>query len=187
MLLLREAQNWVTVPDWSLTALVITLWLLFPIAMYLAWNYEKSPEGFVRTTSQQSWQNPLKASQRKPMTSIFIIIGLSLVIVVVLIYPHLSSMEAGNRENTEFTINDKSVAVLPFVNMSNDPDQEYFSDGMTEEILNHLFKIRDLQVISRTSVIRYRGTTKSSSKIAHELGVATILEGSVRKAGDRVR
>lgn len=82
---------------------------------------------------------------------------------------------------------DKSIAVLPFVNISNDPDQDYFSDGMMEEILNHLFQIGDLLVTSRTSVMKYKETTKSVPEIARELGVSTILEGSVRKAGNRVR
>jgi len=190
ILLLPYGESMVGFPVWTKTALITALLIGFPLAMYLAWNYEQSPEGFVRTTSQQSWQNPYKASQRKPMTSNVIIIGLVLVIVFMYLYPRFLSADR-SQEPTETTsetpIIDKSIAVIPFVNMSNDPDQEYFSDGMMEEILNHLVKIEDLLVISRTSVMRYKGTTKSSSEIAQELGVATILEGSVRKAGDRVR
>jgi len=81
----------------------------------------------------------------------------------------------------------KSIAVLPFVNMSNDPEQEYFSDGMMEEILNHLYKIEGLRVTSRTSAMQYKGVNKSIREIGNELGVAHLLEGSVRKSGDRVR
>jgi TolB-like protein/Flp pilus assembly protein TadD len=81
----------------------------------------------------------------------------------------------------------KSIAVLPFTNLSNDPDQEYFSDGMMEEILDRLFKIGDLKVISRTSSMRYKNTDKSIKEIAGELGVASILEGSVRRIGNNVR
>src|SRR5262249_49426010 len=81
----------------------------------------------------------------------------------------------------------KSIAVLPFQTLSPDPENAYFADGMTEDILTQLAKIRDLKVISRTSVMRYKGTQKSVKEIAAELGVATILEGSVRRAGDRVR
>jgi len=81
----------------------------------------------------------------------------------------------------------KSIAVLPFTNLSNDPDQDYFSDGMMEEILDRLFKIGDLKVISRTSSMRYRNTDKSIKEIAGELGVASILEGSVRRIGNNVR
>jgi TolB-like protein len=81
----------------------------------------------------------------------------------------------------------RSIAVLPFANMSRDPDNEYFSDGITEEILTVLAPVEGLKVISRTSVMQYKGTTKSIRQIADELDVATVLEGSVRRAGDRVR
>lgn len=85
------------------------------------------------------------------------------------------------------SINQKSIAVLPFTDMSPDRDQEYFSDGIMEEILNHLVKIKDLQVTSRTSSMTYKGQNKRASQIAKELGVSSILEGSVRKAGDAIR
>ena len=81
----------------------------------------------------------------------------------------------------------KSIAVLPFQNLSPDPENAFFADGMTEDILAQLSKIRDLKVISRSSVMRYKGTQKPIQTIASELGVATVLEGSVRRAGDRVR
>ncbi len=82
---------------------------------------------------------------------------------------------------------EKSIAVLPFKNLTNDPDQEYFSEGMVDEILDKLFKIGDLKVISRTSSERFRSTDLSIKEIAHELGVSAILEGSVRKMGNKVR
>ena len=82
---------------------------------------------------------------------------------------------------------DKSIAVLPFENLSNDPEQEYFSDGMVDAILDHLFKAGDLKVISRTSTMRYKGTKLTLKEIAHELGVSSILEGSVQKIGNKVR
>jgi TolB-like protein/class 3 adenylate cyclase len=82
---------------------------------------------------------------------------------------------------------DQSIAVLPFVNMSSDPEQDYFSDGMMEDILTHLYKIGELKVTARTSVMGYKGTTKKITEIGKELGVAHILEGSVRKSGDRVK
>ncbi len=82
---------------------------------------------------------------------------------------------------------DKSIVVLPFVNTSNDPEQEYFSDGMTDEIINHLAGIEDLKVISRTTTMQYKGTAKSVREITKELGVATALEGSIRKDSDQIR
>jgi adenylate cyclase len=82
---------------------------------------------------------------------------------------------------------EKSIAVLPFVNLSNDPEQEYFSEGMVDEILDRLFKIGDLKVISRTTTMSYKNTSLSLKEIAHELNVSAILEGSVRKMGNEVR
>jgi len=82
---------------------------------------------------------------------------------------------------------DKSIAVLPFANLSNDPLQEYFNDGITEEIISHLAKIGDLKVISRTSIMNYKNSGKSIREIGRELDVSNILEGSVRKYGDQIR
>lgn len=82
---------------------------------------------------------------------------------------------------------DKSIAVLPFENMSNDPEQEYFSNGITEDILNHLVKIADLRVKSRTSTLQYKGKQPSIIQVGEDLGVANIVEGSVRRVGDKVR
>jgi len=188
ILLLPYLQSWAEIPAWAGVALIITLVIGLPMALILAWRYEHSPDGFVRTSSENSWQNPLDAGQRKPLTSNFIIVGLILVIIAIYAYPrYVSPTKPSDQAESEVTIDDKSIAVLPFTNMSNDPDQEYFSDGMMEEILNHLVKIEDLQVTSRTSVMQYKGTTKTIGEIAKELGVATILEGSVRKAGNKVR
>jgi TolB-like protein/tetratricopeptide (TPR) repeat protein len=82
---------------------------------------------------------------------------------------------------------EKSIAVLPFVNNSNDPQQDYFADGMMDEILNHLYKVGGLRVISRTSSLTYKNSHKTSTEIANELGVANLLEGSVQKDGDHIR
>jgi len=90
-------------------------------------------------------------------------------------------------ERYYYSLSDKSIAVLPFVNMTDDPNQEYFSDGITEDILTHLSRVADLRVVSRTSTIQYKNTTKTIPQIARELCVSTVLEGSVRKHGDMVR
>ncbi len=82
---------------------------------------------------------------------------------------------------------DRSIAVIPFINMSDDPSQEYFSDGMTDEVLNHLFKIGDLRVISRTSSMKFKGAKLTTKEIAGQLGVTNILEGSVQKVGNRLK
>ncbi|MEJ1239710.1 tetratricopeptide repeat protein [Chryseolinea sp. T2] len=84
-------------------------------------------------------------------------------------------------------VTDKSIAVLPFTNMSNDPEQDYFSDGISEDILNHLTKIADLKVKSRTSTLQYKGTQKAITEIGDELAVGNVVEGSVRRVGDKIR
>jgi adenylate cyclase len=104
-----------------------------------------------------------------------------IITLLVLFLPGLLKNKIG------FTGSEKSIAVLPFQNMSNDTLQQYFSDGVTEDIITQLSKIADLKVISRTSVMQYKGTKKNIKEIAGELGVTAILEGSVRKEGDKVR
>ena len=188
ILLLPYGESLVGFPEWTKTALITALLIGFPLAIYLAWNYEQSPEGFVRTTSQQSWQNPYKASQRKPLTSNFIIVGLMLVILVMYVYPrYLANPAEYTKAGAEIRIDDKSIAVIPFENLSADEENQYFADGQMEAILNHLTKIADLRVISRTTMMGYRGTTKSVPEIAQELGVRYVLEGSVQKSGQKVR
>jgi len=190
ILLLREVNSWLTLPDWSMQILVTALAVGFPLAMYLAWNYERSPEGFIRTTSQQSWQNPYSASQRKPLTSTLIIAGLVLVIMIMYLFPRFLAGDRNRESNDsalELPVMNKSIAVIPFENLSADEENQYFADGQMEAILNHLTKIADLRVISRTTMMGYRGTTKSVPEIAQELGVRYVLEGSVQKSGQKVR
>jgi len=188
ILLIPYANLVLILPEWTMTAVLTVLLIGFPLAMFLAWTYELSPEGFVPTNSQQSWQNPYTNSQKKPFTSNIIIIVMAIIIVFLYLQPrYLNGTDGKIGYGSESKINDKSIAVLPFTNMSNDPDQEYFSDGMMEEILNNLVKIPDLKVISRTTAMRYKGSTKSLREIGLELGVATILEGSVRKYENKVR
>ncbi len=123
---------------------------------------------------------PLSVTGKSNKTKIITasVILLALLILGIFIVPKL------NKSSEQI---EKSIAVLPFANLSDDPEQDYFSDGMVDEILDHLFKIGDLKVISRTSSMRYKGTRLTLKQIAHELGVSAILEGSVRKIGNNVR
>jgi adenylate cyclase len=134
-----------------------------------------------------------KSEQPSPKSNkllYYIIAGMAVVIVAILIWQFLPTQEKETlpvAEETETVEIDRSIAVLPFDDMSPNKDQEYFSNGMTEEILLHLYKIGDLEVTSRTSSEKYGETDKLIGEIATELGVKYILEGSVRKVGDRVR
>ncbi len=129
-------------------------------------------------------ESPKSTAQRKV---VFVVVG---VIAILLLSYFLFINQSPDQviDESQLDITDKSIAVLPFVNMSNDPDQEYFSDGISEELLNALVKIQGLKVVGRTSSWAYKGTLKKDLKtIGKELGVTTILEGSVRKSGNFLR
>ena len=164
-----------------LTILYGLLLLGVPVSIYLAWNYEQSPKGFVRVTSREAWENPYSDRQKKPFTGNFVIVLLLLIIVSLLAVPRIDS-KTGNSAST-----DRSLAILPFEDMSPGKDQKYFSDGVMDEILTRLSKISDLRLISRTTMENYRETNKAIPHIADELNVGYVLEGSVQKIGDKVR
>lgn len=164
--------------------LTLVLVVLFPFAILLAWLYERSPDGFIRTGSDASMQNPFKDEQKKPFTSVtFISLLLVTTIALFLLFP--ISARTDSPSGTAGSA--KSIAVLPFDNMSNDPEQEYFSNGMMQEILNHLFMIGGLKIPSGTSSLRFKGTRLSVREIARELKVSYILEGNVSRSGNNVR
>jgi TolB-like protein len=124
-------------------------------------------------------------SIQKPKKRLILLFsGLLLVCVIIIVVLFVFNIIGGGRQ-TEAP--EKSIAVLPFVNLSNDPEQEYFSNGMVDAILDHLFKVGDLKVISRTSTMKYKDTELTLKEIARELGVSAILEGSVQKIGNNVR
>jgi TolB-like protein/Tfp pilus assembly protein PilF len=169
------------VPSHAVRFVVIALAVGFPIAMLLSWVYEFTPEGIVRTEDVRPAQ--ARSVQRATGRILdFIIIGALLLVIAMLVVGRLPFY----RQTGEL-LPQKSVAVLPFENLSRDPDNAYFADGVQEEILTRLAKIADLKVISRTSTQRYQSKPGNISEIAKQLGVANILEGSVQKAGDTVR
>ena len=143
--------------------------------------YEVFQEGDNRTKKEVSYI-------AKNKLVYYILSGIILVLVSIIIWQFLpTEVTTSTVFESEITEIDKSIAVLPFSNLSNDPEQEYFSDGIMEEILMHLYKIGDLEVVSRTSAMKYKGSNKLIGEIASELGVTHILEGSVRKSEDKIR
>jgi TolB-like protein/Flp pilus assembly protein TadD len=169
------------IPNSAVRFVVIALAVGFPIAMLLSWVYEFTPEGVVRTEDLQPAQ--ARSSQRATGRILdFIIIGALLLVIAMLVVGRLPFY----RQTGEL-IPQKTIAVLPFENLSRDPDNAYFAVGIQEEILTRLAGIADLKVISRTSTQRYQSKPGNLSEIAKQLGVANILEGSVQKAGDQVR
>ena len=176
-------------PQWTQQFIVIVVLLGFPIAVILSWIFDKTPEGVVKTQSLESSESS-SASQVGEMTiqadgrpfyakkrNIFLVLGITTGIFI--------GVFGGSAISGK--VDDKSIAVLPFDNYSTAPEDQYFSDGITEVIIAHLAKIKDFTVISRTSVMGYKGTTKSLKQIGKELGVAHILEGSVQRDGDEIR
>jgi len=170
------------IPNSAVRFVVIALAIGFPIAMLLSWLYELTPEGIVRTEDLDPTQ--ARSVQRATGRILdFIIIGVLLLVIAMLI--------VGRRpfyRQTGDLISQKSIAVLPFQNLSTDPENAFFTDGVQDEILSNLAKVADLKVISRTSAMQYKsGVKRNLREIANELGVAHVVEGSVQRAGNRVR
>jgi TolB-like protein len=164
--------------------ITLILIVLFPIAILAAWFFERSPQGFIRTDSIASLENPYADVKKKPLTNItFITLLLVTSIALFLLFPMAGRTVSINDSSKS----EKSIAVLPFENLSNDPAQEYFSDGMMQEIMNHLFKIGGLKIPSATSSLRFKSSKLSVSEIARELHVSYVLEGNVSESADNVR
>ncbi|MCH7538344.1 MAG: hypothetical protein IID57_10885 [Proteobacteria bacterium] len=159
--------------------LAALLLLGFPFACLFAWAFEMTPEG-VKKTAEVDRSTSITHSTGRKLD--FVIIG---ALVVALGYFVWERQELGE-PSVEVAL-DKSIAVLPFVNLSSDEEHEWFADGLTEEILNSLARTPDLLVASRTSSFQYKGQNTNVSEIAAALGVAHILEGSVRRSGNRLR
>ncbi len=171
--------------DWVNTALAFFLILGFPIAMLCAWAFELTPDGLKKEKDVDRTQSITHKTGRKID---FAIIALLSVALVFFASTHQWSDKKDSPDGSGIAA-EHSIAVLPFVNMSSDPEQEYFSDGLTEELLNLLAGIDELKVAARTSSFYYKDKRDevTLTEIATQLGVAHVLEGSVRKSGDKIR
>jgi TolB-like protein/thioredoxin-like negative regulator of GroEL len=168
------------IPNSAMRFVVIALAVGFPIAMLLSWVYELTPEGIVRTEDLDPAQ--ARSVQRRSGRLLdFIIIGALLLVIAMLIVGRFPSYRQAAEANSQ-----KSIAVLPFENLSRDPDNAYFATGIQNEILTRLAKISALKVISHTSTQQYPSRPGNLAEIARQLGVANVLEGSVQKAADQV-
>jgi TolB-like protein len=187
------------VPDWTVTFMVALVFLAFPVALILAWAFEVTPDGVRRTGDAEIGEIEgiiaQPASKRWP-AGLLGLVGVAALVagawwVGRTTAPGDDVTAPGSAEaRLAFAPGDDdrpSIAVLPFVNMSSDEEQEYFSDGMTEEILNSLANIDQLRVAGRTSAFAYKDRTIDLREIGNQLGVRYLLEGSVRKAGDQLR
>src|SRR5438128_146898 len=168
------------IPNWVIRLIVLLIIIGLPIALILAWMFELTPEGLKRTETADAM--PATARKKKHVWIYVVVIGAILSIGLFF----LGRYTALDTASPALTSN-KSIAVLPFSDLSPNHDQESFSVGMAEEILNALAHIRGLKVVGRSSSFFYKGKNVSLKQIGSELGVANVLEGSVRKQGEQVR
>jgi TolB-like protein len=191
-LLLQVADvviNNIGAPGWVFQAILLLVALGFPFALIFAWAFELTPEGIKREHEVDRSESITHVTGRKFDFAIIGLLAIAVVFLVVDNYVLVGEPASVASEQTVSAVQpaEKSIAVLPFVNMSSDPEQEYFSDGLSEEILNLLAKVPDLIVIGRTSSFAFKGKNEDLRGIGQALNVKTVLEGSVRKSGDRVR
>jgi TolB-like protein/Tfp pilus assembly protein PilF len=163
------------IPNSAIRGVIALLLVGFPVALVLAWMFDITPTGIQRTSAVQPQREP-KSRRRRNV----ILLGVAGALVSVAAGFFLLPRAVARKV-------DKSIAVLPFENLSDDHDNAYFADGIQDDVLTNLSKIGDLKVISRTSVMQYRGRPSNVRDIGKALGVSNVLEGSVRRSGNRVR
>jgi TolB-like protein len=165
------------IPNWAIRLVIMLIALGFPIALVIAWAFELTPEGLKRTEFAD--ELPKKSVRSYAWIYVVVIAGAISVSLFFL------GRYTNSKQSAELPA--KSIAVLPFDNLSRDPDNAYFAEGIQNEILTKLATVRDLKVISRTSAAKYQSKPDNLKTVAQELGVSTVLEGAVQKAGDKVR
>jgi TolB-like protein len=185
-------------PAWIARSIVTVLAIGFIPAMIFAWVFELTPDGLKRDSDVMPEQSIAPQTARRMERLIIALFALALLFfafdkfvlapkreaALVSVTTQAINDKAARREQSE---NEKSIAVLAFADLSPNRDQEYFSDGMSEEILNSLVRVKDLKVAGRTSSFSFKGKNEDIRSIGKALGVANVLEGSVRKQGDKVR
>src|SRR5438876_5442901 len=171
------------IPNWVVRLVIVVIAIGFPIALVIAWAFEATPEGIKRTETADAML--VVRGQRRHAWIYIVVIGAA--ISVALFF--LGRYSAGNK--TAVTVPNelsaKSIAVLPFDNLSRDPDNAFFAEGVQDEILTRLAKVADLKVIARTSTQKFKSAPENLSDIAKQLGALNVLEGSVQKVNDQVR
>ena len=174
------------IPNWVVRFVIVLIAIGFPIALVIAWAFEATPEGIKRTEVADTM--PAVAGQKKHAWIYVVIVGAAISVALFFLGRYTAqSREGGRPPATAGSLPQKSIAVLPFDNLSRDPDNAFFAEGVQDEILTRLAKVADLKVIARTSTQKFKSAPENLPDIARQLGALNILEGSVQKANDQVR
>jgi adenylate cyclase len=185
---------YLALPDWSVTLVIVLALSGFPLALVLSWAYDLTPEGVTRTRADDETtgraggpaaaaEGPVAGAGRPQAR----VLAAGVVIAMLASAAYFTGGRPAPRPADEEPVTFRSIAVLPFVNMSADASNEYFSDGLTEELLNVLAQVEGLRVAARTSAFAFKGVNEDVTEIGRRLNVETVLEGSVRRTGDRLR
>src|SRR5882724_6128530 len=175
------------IPSWAVRLVVLAIVIGFPIALVIAWAFELTPEGLKRTEDVDLSDE--RASKKHAWIYV-VVIGAAISVALFFLGRYTAGNTGTPRQSeaaTGSSTPQKSIAVLPFENLSDDKGAAYFADGIQDEILTKLASIADLKVISRTSTAKYKSKPEDLKTVSQQLGVATVLEGSVQKAADKVR
>ncbi len=171
------------IPNWAIRLVILVTALGFPVAVIIAWAFELTPEGVKRTEVADAAQQ----RSRGGVWIAVVVVAATLSLGLFFLGRYTAGYATPRQSESASTKPEKSIAVLPLVNTSGDPSNEYFSDGLSEELIAVLAKIPELKVIGRSSSFFFKGKSGDSAAIGQKLGVANLIEGSVRKQGDRVR
>src|SRR5437763_3369010 len=172
-------------PPWAMKVFVVAVALGFPIALVLAWAFEITPEGIKRAEDIEPSDSITHKTGRK-LTVLIVVLAMAASALLTYQLTKRGGASAKSERPVESSAA-KSIAVLPFVDMSQAKDQEYFCDGISEEILDALAKVDGLRVVARTSSFSFKGKNTDVSEVANKLNVENVLEGSLRREGNRIR
>jgi TolB-like protein len=171
------------IPNWAVRLVVLLLIIGFPIALIIAWAFEATPQGIKRTEAADA----VGQHSRGGAWIYIVVVGAALSVGLFFVGRYTAGRATPQQGEAAAAISNKSIAVLPLLNESGDPKDEYFSDGLSEELIAALGQIKELKVIGRSSSFRFKERKEDSKTIGEKLGVSTLLEGTVRKQGDKVR
>jgi TolB-like protein/Tfp pilus assembly protein PilF len=169
------------IPNWVVRLVIVLIAIGYPIALVIAWAFEATPEGIKRTEVADA----AREHSRGKTWIYVVVVGAAISVALFFLGRYTAANKTTAAAPNELSA--KSIAVLPFDNLSRDPDNAYFADGIQDEILSTIGKIGDLKVISRTSTAKYKSHPENLRQVATELGAANVLEGSVQKSGERAR